>query len=584
MAPKKAAKKAQSSSAPKANAARNPSPKAKPKQPAASRGAKSAKAASKRAVESGGSDKGKTQPKATSKSGASKSQGGARSNAAASAPAAPGRANAAAAKSKDKASNAGPRGQSAAEKARAAQGTSANAEHKRLNQAPESGEVQPALPSRKPKSGGGDHTSERGPSGSSSKGGGSAQRHASGGASNQTSSATAVRPSASKTRSAGPAPALPNSSATAAAARALESARSTRSAEELDEEQAAWEAQQREVEEERRLAAELGEASESEEEGEALEDAVVPSAPQRVVPVAEGAAPVRPRRAPPGSPIEPLQKTEGLGLLAVEDLWGAYRDEVLRLRAGPRPEGGGPLASPRLEELRNELIERHYPLVRYHAERLLQTLPKSIELDDLISAGQFGLMDAIRGFDPERGIKFKTYCSTRIRGSILDQLRSQDWVPRLVRLKASRIEKALQKLTGEYGREPTHAELARHLEMDPSDLSHEMSESQAKTIFSLSEKWDDDDDGAIEKVEIIEDRDAIDPVNELNRRDQMLLITRSLSHKERFIIEQYYQFGHTMREIGEMLTLTESRVCQIHSNVMNRLKDLLEKRDDTLTN
>lgn len=248
-----------------------------------------------------------------------------------------------------------------------------------------------------------------------------------------------------------------------------------------------------------------------------------------------------------------------------------------------RPGGRRERNSPALERLRNELIERHYPLVRYIAERLLQTLPKSIELDDLVSAGQFGLMDAIRGFDPGRGIKFKTYCSTRIRGSILDQLRSQDWVPRLVRLKATRIDKALQRLTGEFGREPTHAELARALEMEHGELATELMESQARTMFSLSEKWDDDDEGSVEKVEILEDRAAIDPVHELNRRDLMVFMTRSLTHKERFIIEQYYQYGHTMREIGEMLTLTESRVCQIHSNVMGRLKGLLAQRGDTLS-
>jgi RNA polymerase sigma factor for flagellar operon FliA len=96
------------------------------------------------------------------------------------------------------------------------------------------------------------------------------------------------------------------------------------------------------------------------------------------------------------------------------------------------------------QNIRNSIIERHMPLVRVIAERLLQTLPKSIELDDLTSAGTFGLMDAIDGFDVSRGIKFKTYCTTRIRGSILDELRSQDWVPRLVRLKAHRLERALR--------------------------------------------------------------------------------------------------------------------------------------------
>ncbi len=235
-----------------------------------------------------------------------------------------------------------------------------------------------------------------------------------------------------------------------------------------------------------------------------------------------------------------------------------------------------------LEILRNVLMERHYPLVKYIAERLLQTLPKSIELDDLVSAGLFGLMDAIRGFDLSRGIKFKTYCTTRIRGSILDQLRSQDWVPRLVRLKAGRIDRALQKLTGEFGREPTHAELAEKLEMEHVELSKEIANANAKTMFSLSEKWEDrDDDSSMEKVDVLEDHKAIDPISELHRHDLLNYITRSLTHKERFIIEQYYRVGHTMREIGEMLALTESRVCQIHSNVMSRLKGLLGPKQGT---
>ncbi len=257
--------------------------------------------------------------------------------------------------------------------------------------------------------------------------------------------------------------------------------------------------------------------------------------------------------------------------VVTEDIWGIYT------KAQKKQDGD------QLEVLRNVLMERHYPLVKYIAERLLQTLPKSIELDDLISAGLFGLMDAIRGFDASRGIKFKTYCTTRIRGSILDQLRSQDWVPRLVRLKAGKIDKALQRLTGEYGREPTHAELASRLEMEHGELSKEMINANAKTMFSLSEKWEDrDDDSSMEKVDVLEDRKATDPIGELNRRDLLNYVTRSLTHKERFIIEQYYRVGHTMREIGEMLALTESRVCQIHSNVMGRLKGLLGPKQGTL--
>tara|TARA_R110002072_G_scaffold228862_1_gene386099 strand:+ start:6393 stop:7325 length:933 start_codon:yes stop_codon:yes gene_type:complete len=257
--------------------------------------------------------------------------------------------------------------------------------------------------------------------------------------------------------------------------------------------------------------------------------------------------------------------------MPTEEIWALYR------RAVDKPD------AEQIERIRNILMERHYPLVKYIAERLLQTLPKSIEIDDLVSAGLFGLMDAIRGFDPDRGIKFKTYCTTRIRGSILDQLRSQDWVPRLVRLKASKIDKALQRLTGEYGREPTHSELAQNLEMDHAELSKEIQGASAKAMYSLSDKWEDrDDDSSMEKVDVLEDKKSIDPLGELHKADMMGYITRSLTHKERFIIEQYYQVGHTMREIGEMLSLTESRVCQIHSNVMGRLKSLFGSKTKTL--
>ncbi len=289
-----------------------------------------------------------------------------------------------------------------------------------------------------------------------------------------------------------------------------------------------------------------------------------------VVAKREAPKPALPKRT---KRVEPKDlDAQALHALPTEELWVFYRKAIAQK---PKDEVW-------IEKLRNVLMEMHYPLVRHIAERLLQTLPKSIELDDLVSAGLFGLMDAIRGFDPDRGIKFKTYCTTRIRGSILDQLRSQDWVPRLVRLKASKIEKALLRLQGEYGREPTHAELAAALEMEHGELAIEITSSQAKTMFSLSERWDDrDDDSAIEKVEVLEDKTAIDPIGELNRRDVMNYITRSLTYKERFIIEQYYQVGHTMREIGEMLALTESRVCQIHSNVMSRLKNLLNQKSQS---
>lgn len=230
------------------------------------------------------------------------------------------------------------------------------------------------------------------------------------------------------------------------------------------------------------------------------------------------------------------------------------------------------------QPLRNILIERYLPLVRYISERLLMSLPKSIELEDLQSAGVFGLMDAIDGFDLERGIKFKTYCTTRIRGSILDELRSQDWVPRLVRLKAHQITKAEHSLEVELGRTPTAFEMAKKLGVTLDQYGEMKEASSARTIFSLSEKWDEgDDDDSLKKIEVIEDKKSADPAESMTQKDVLHAITRTLSRKEKLIVVMYYYEGLTMREIGDILSLTESRVCQIHSNVMSKLKVQLEK-------
>jgi len=230
------------------------------------------------------------------------------------------------------------------------------------------------------------------------------------------------------------------------------------------------------------------------------------------------------------------------------------------------------------QRLRNQLIEAHMPLVKKISERLLMTLPKSIELNDLISWGVFGLMDAIEGFDLARGIKFKTYCSTRIRGAILDELRSQDWVPRLVRLKAHQLNKAYRSLEEKSGREPTDFEMAQELKMSIDEYSNLVKESAPKAIYSLNEKWDEQQNNdPMEKMELVEDKNSSDPVEYLNQKDILMTITRSLSRKEKLIIIMYYYEGLTMKEIGNILNLTESRVCQIHSNIVSKLKVQLDK-------
>src|SRR6185436_13800581 len=158
------------------------------------------------------------------------------------------------------------------------------------------------------------------------------------------------------------------------------------------------------------------------------------------------------------------------------------------------------------QNLRNILIERYMPLVKSISERLLATLPKSIDLDDLTSAGVFGLIDAIDGFDIKRGIKFKTYCTTRIRGSILDELRARDWVPRLVRLKAHRIEKAYRALEAKFGRKPTEFEMARKLSLSLREYNQMVEEANPITMSSLNDALDDEgDDKSLKKIDVLAD-------------------------------------------------------------------------------
>src|SRR5262245_33840377 len=140
-------------------------------------------------------------------------------------------------------------------------------------------------------------------------------------------------------------------------------------------------------------------------------------------------------------------------------------------------------------ELRNHLVERYLPLVKYNAERIWSRLPEGVELDDLISAGVFGLMDAIDAFDLERGVKFETYCVPRIRGAMLDELRTMDWVPRLVRSKASRLEEARKALEVEKGRPPQADELATYLGVSLEELQKMIGDATAVSLVSLNKKW-----------------------------------------------------------------------------------------------
>ena len=229
--------------------------------------------------------------------------------------------------------------------------------------------------------------------------------------------------------------------------------------------------------------------------------------------------------------------------------------------------------------LRNSLMERYIPIVKYNADRISAKLPDEVECDDLVSAGVFGLMDAIDAFDLTRGVKFETYCAPRIRGAILDELRSMDWVPRLVRSRAHKLERVTRQLESTLGRSPTRAELAQCLEMTPVEFDKLVRGATAVTQVSLSRKHTETDSNKdVCEIDVIEDKRGRNPVREIHRRDLRALITRGLTRAERLILILYYYEEMTMKEIGLALDLSESRVSQMHSAVMTRLKEQLVLR------
>lgn len=230
-------------------------------------------------------------------------------------------------------------------------------------------------------------------------------------------------------------------------------------------------------------------------------------------------------------------------------------------------------------ELRNVLMENYLPLVKYNAERISAKLPDEVDVDDLMSAGIFGLMDAIGAFDLTRGVKFETYCAPRIRGSILDELRQMDWVPRLVRSRANKLQEATKQLEAELGRVPTGNELAAKMDLSREEFEKLVRDATAVVLVSLSRKYyETDSNKDVREIDILQDRRGRDPVAEVQKKDLKDLVTRGLTRAERLILILYYYEEMTMKEIGATLDLSESRVSQMHSAILNRLKTQLDSR------
>jgi RNA polymerase sigma factor for flagellar operon FliA len=228
--------------------------------------------------------------------------------------------------------------------------------------------------------------------------------------------------------------------------------------------------------------------------------------------------------------------------------------------------------------LRDQLIEADLALVKYIAARIAGRLPRHLQLDDLYSAGLLGYLAAVDDFDPDRGVAFATYASHRVRGAIFDELRRLDWVPRGVRERMRDTQRAIDVLYQRLDRQPTDEEIARELGVDVD--AYQRSLSDGVTLVSLSSAATVDDDGPV-LGDALPDETSSDPfvaVAEDERREILAALIDRLPERERQVLGLYYDEELTMREIGAVLGVTESRVSQLHSSAVQRLTVMLRRR------
>ncbi len=237
--------------------------------------------------------------------------------------------------------------------------------------------------------------------------------------------------------------------------------------------------------------------------------------------------------------------------------------------------------------LREEVVRKYLYLVKYVAGRVAIGLPPNVEFNDLVSYGILGLFDAIEKYDVNQGNKFETYGVSRIRGAIMDELRKLDWAPRLLRKRAREIERKTRELEDRNGRVATEEELARALKMSVEDLNGIYNELNSTTFLSLDEVWQNDDGNKpISRLQTVEDSLITNQFSYVHQNEVKELLAQSidtLPEKEKLVIVLYYYENLTLREIGDVLNVSESRVCQIHTKVVTRLRSHLMKKTGEIT-
>ncbi|MCB9094194.1 MAG: FliA/WhiG family RNA polymerase sigma factor [Halobacteriovoraceae bacterium] len=236
-------------------------------------------------------------------------------------------------------------------------------------------------------------------------------------------------------------------------------------------------------------------------------------------------------------------------------------------------------------EVKDKIIVEYAPLVKFIAQKIASRLPSNIELDDLISCGVIGLMDAIDKFDPSRDNKFKTYAEFRIRGAILDELRAQDWVPRSVREKAKQLERAYAKLESSLGRPATDEEMCDELQCNMDEFHDLINKSKSVSLLNI------DDSNTFSRgdkrlmMNVAETRKGLNPFNAVSQKNVQNKIKdgiKALPEKQRLVLSLYYYEDLNLKEIGQVLDVTESRVSQLHTQAILKLKAKLKVEFDDI--
>ena len=229
------------------------------------------------------------------------------------------------------------------------------------------------------------------------------------------------------------------------------------------------------------------------------------------------------------------------------------------------------------KELRDKLIIQYIYLIKYVVGRLRVNLPSSICTDDIVGYGVEGLIDAIDRFNPNKGVRFETYALMRIRGAIIDKIRNLDWVPRGTKRRFKKIQSATIKLQITLGRTPTSEEIAKEVELTKEKVESTLNEMDSNTLVSLYDSRDGSGEG-LEIIDTIEDTSSKDPLLELEAKDvkkELSVALSRLPEREKMILALYYHENMTLKEIGETISISESRVCQLHAQAIMKLRSLL---------